>query len=93
MSIYEVHSTMTYHSLMKKSKSDLARMVLEYADMDATVLKGKRDAEANVEQMRAALFSMYAHAGVPINEIEPNNLNNALNEASAVLATVRKKEG
>ena len=50
MSIYEAHSTMTYHSLMRKSKSDLARMVLEYADMDATVLneirRGDRFAEA-----------------------------------------------
>lgn len=55
MSIYETHSTLTHRTLMHKSKADLARMVLEYADMNAAVLKGKREVETDVKRLREAL--------------------------------------
>jgi hypothetical protein len=41
--------------------------------------------QADNAALRDALFGLYATAGVPISDMEPDRLNSALDEASAVL--------
>jgi len=60
MSIYEVYSTLNYRSLMNKSKSDLTRMVLDYACMNETVLLSKQEAQAEIERLTEAVQKLLA---------------------------------
>ena len=41
--------------------------------------------EADNAALREALFGLYANAGLPMSDIEPDQLNDALDEARAVL--------